>query len=70
METKEILDKHSASLSYAKATSSNCGKLLKLQQPSLGRKTLDGRVNSPGYGKIVEDATMDNPQPSSKSFWI
>jgi hypothetical protein len=27
-------------------------------------KGADGQVNSLGYGKISEDATMDNPHPS------
>ena len=49
------------------ATPSNCGEVLKLQQPSQGGNTLDGQGNDLGYGKIAEDATMDNPQPSPKA---
>ena len=49
------------------ATLSNCGNVLKLQQPSMPRKRVYGQGNDLGYGKIVEDATMDNPQPSPKS---
>jgi hypothetical protein len=49
------------------ATPSNCGDVLKLQLPNQGGNTLGGRVNDPGYGKNVEDITMDNPQPSSKA---
>jgi hypothetical protein len=51
------------------ATLSNCGEFLKLLLPSSHGNIDCGRVNSPGYGKNAKDATMDNPQPSSKSFF-
>ena len=50
------------------ATPSNCGDTLKLYLPSQGGNTLDGRANSPGYGKNGRDElTMGNPQPSPKA---
>ena len=49
------------------ATLSNCGKPLKLCLPSKGGNTPYGQGNDLGYGKIEQDATMDNPQPSPKS---
>lgn len=52
------------------ATSSNCGKLLKLQLPTHPRKRDGGQGNDLAYGKNVEDelySEMDNPQPSSKA---
>lgn len=51
------------------ATSSNCGKFLKLYLPSQSGNTSDGRGNDLGYGKNDRDdliREMDNPQPSPK----
>ena len=39
------------------------GELLKLQTPSSVKKFQGGQVDSLGYGKSSEDATMDDPQP-------
>jgi len=58
---------------YVRATPSNCGKFLK---PLIltHRGNIDGgQGNDLGYSKNSKDVTMDNPQPSSKSFkgiWV
>jgi hypothetical protein len=46
------------------ATSSNCGKSLKLSLPSGRSKGPRGQGNDRGYGNNVKDATMGDPQPS------
>jgi hypothetical protein len=50
------------------ATLSNCGKFLKPTTTKLMLKGVGGRGNDLGYGNNVEDITMDNPQPSPKSW--
>ena len=58
---------------HAVATSSNCGKVLKLCTTKLEVEThSSGQVNDLGYGKNVQDDwrveslhEMGNPQPSS-----
>jgi len=52
------------------ATLSNCGNILKFQLPNIDGNILCGRGNDLGYGKNVENVTMDNPQPSPKVFYL
>lgn len=52
---------------FPHAKSSNCGKALKLFQPSKSGNTSYGSGNDSRYGKIEIDARKEigNPQPST-----
>ena len=62
--TPSVLQKHAC---VQRATSPNCGDVLKLQLPSTcGNTKVWPRVMTfLGMVKTLIDATMDNPQPSS-----
>ena len=61
-----VAPKGVASLRDKQARPSNCRDLLKHRLPSTDGNMPCGQGNDLGYGKNVDDVTMDNLQPSPK----